>query len=164
MRRARRLTAKRSQKEMIKTGDHSLVPVETPQQWQAYHDIRRRILWENRGQFGVYQPDHPDERKPGNHPMLLLFRGEPIGVVRIDVDQVAAEATMRRVAIIETEQRRGHGRVLVRLVEEFAATHGCKYVIVASAEDAVRFYEKCGYARVAPGTKRMAKRLPETDC
>ena len=142
---------------MMNSDMHKLIPVDTPEQWRTYDDMRRRILWESRGQFGVYQENHPDERKPGNHPMLLLSEGDAIGVVRIDIDRDAAEATMRRVAITEAEQRRGHGRALVQLVEEFAASKGCRRVIVGSAEDAQRFYEKCGYTTCAPGSKQMRK-------
>ena len=147
---------------MMDTDAHRLLPVDTHDQWRTYDDMRRRMLWENRGLFGVYQENHPDERKPRNHPMLLLFHGDPIGVVRIDIDRDAAEATMRRVAITETEQRRGHGRALVQLVEQFAAREGCRRVIVGSAEDAQRFYEKCGYTTRAPGSKQMWKDI--SDC
>jgi N-acetylglutamate synthase-like GNAT family acetyltransferase len=140
-----------------------LVPVETPERWRAYHDMRRRILWEARGKSD-YQEDHPDEHKPCNHPMLLLSRGEPIGVVRIDLDQRNGQATMRRVAIAESEQRRGHGRTLIRLVEDFALRHGCPRVVVASAGDATGFYEKCGYSAVSPNSKHMLKELTERNC
>lgn len=148
---------------MTKTYMHTLAPVRTREQWRAYHDMRRRILWENRGRYGVYEENHPDEYKPGNHPMLLLFRGEPIGVVRIDVDYKAAQAIMRRIAITEIEQRRGHGRVLIQLVEEFSTNEGCCRVIVASAEDAQQFYEKCGYKARAPGAKQMWKDISECE-
>lgn len=121
--------------------------------------MRRRILWENRGQFGVYRDDLPDEYAPANHPMLLLFGNRRVGVVRIDLDPARQQAQMRRMAITETEQRRGHGRRLVDLIERFAAEHACFRILVSSAPDAVGFYEKCGFTRFAPGSLNLAKNL-----
>ena len=45
----------------------------TEQEWASFHRIRRSVLFEKRGLIGVYDPNHPDDRKPTNHPMLLLF-------------------------------------------------------------------------------------------
>lgn len=140
-----------------------LVPVETPTQWRVYHDMRRRILWEARGKSD-YREDHPDEHKPCNHPMLLLSGGRPIGVVRVDLDQATGQATMRRVAILESEQRRGHGRALVRLVEIFASQQGCRRVVVASAGDATGFYRKCGYRTFSSEPKHMLKERAQLNC
>jgi hypothetical protein len=52
---------------------------------RVYHDIRREVLFEARGQFGVYNENHPDDVAAGNHAKLLLHRGHPVGVIRIDV-------------------------------------------------------------------------------
>jgi GNAT superfamily N-acetyltransferase len=123
--------------------DHELVTPTGDIQQRAYHDIRRQVLFEARGQFGVYQDDRPDERAPGNHPKLLLYRGEPIGVVRIDVD--ATTALCRRVAIRMDVQGRGHGRVLLSLVQQFARDKGCVRLAAHVAPDAVEFYQRCGF-------------------
>ncbi len=97
--------------------DYKLSPVATPEEWKTYHDIRRKILWENRGKFGEYQENHPDELHHQNHPMLLYYKGAPVGGVRIDLDPEMRQAGMRRVAIVEDQQRLGHGHKLVELVE-----------------------------------------------
>jgi GNAT superfamily N-acetyltransferase len=123
--------------------DHELVTPTDGVEWRAYHDIRRRVLFEARGQFGVYQEDHPDERAPGNHPKLLLYRGEPVGVVRIDLDRTTA--ICRRVAIRPDVQRRGHGRMLLTLAQQFARGKGCGQLSSFVAPDAVGFYERCGF-------------------
>ena len=123
--------------------DHQLITPADDTEWRAYHDIRRRVLFEARGQFGVYQEDRPDERAVGNHPKLLLYGGEPIGVVRIDVDAITA--ICRRVAIRPDVQRLGHGRVLLSLVQQFARDKGCGLLASYVAPDAVGFYERCGF-------------------
>jgi GNAT superfamily N-acetyltransferase len=81
--------------------------------WSAYHRIRRTVLFEQRGLFGQYDPDHPDEHKPGNYPKLLTRETTYIGVVRIDVE--GELALLRRVAIDQPWQRQGYGRLLIAL-------------------------------------------------
>ena len=125
------------------TTEHALITPTNRAEWRAYHDIRRRVLFEARGQFGVYQEDHPGENAPGNHPKLLRYRDEAIGVVRIDVDGVTA--ICRRVAIRSDVQGSGHGRVLLSLVQQFAQEQGCTRLTSHGAPDAVEFYERCGF-------------------
>src|SRR5262245_56858323 len=94
--------------------------------WRAYHRIRRKVLFENRGQFGVYDENHPDEHRAGNHPLLLIHNDEPIGVIRVDITNT--QAIFRRVAIREDLQRSGHGRMLLALAESFARREGCNKI------------------------------------
>jgi GNAT superfamily N-acetyltransferase len=118
--------------------------------WAAYHRIRRTILFERRGMFGVYDPNHPEDRAPGHlfFPKILAHRGEYIGTVRIDLaDDIAY---LRRVAIDEPWQRQGFGRELIRLAEAFARDGGARRVESDVAVDAVAFYAKCGYQVLAP--------------
>jgi GNAT superfamily N-acetyltransferase len=122
-------------------------PVEADE-WRAYHDIRRHVLFEARGAFGVYDEHRPDERAPGHHPKLLLHRGEPVGVVRIDVAGI--DAVLRRVAIRADVQRRGHGRALLALVEQFARSEACERLTSHVAPDAFVFYVKCGFSLEEP--------------
>jgi GNAT superfamily N-acetyltransferase len=128
----------------LESTDYSLVSAVNADEWRAYHDIRRRVLFEARGQFGVYDENHPDERVPGNHPRLLRYRNDAIGVVRIDV--AGTVAILRRVAIRADVQRQGHGRVLLALVEDFARGKGCERLASYVATDAVGFYRKCGFS------------------
>jgi GNAT superfamily N-acetyltransferase len=116
------------------------------EEWEAYHGIRRKVLFENRGRFGVYDKNHPDESREGNYPLILLLGGEAIGVIRVDID--GEKAIFRRVAIREDLQRAGHGRALLALAESFAQTKGRHHVWSDVAPDAVGFYERCGYSPV----------------
>lgn len=119
----------------------------TPQddeEWRAFHAIRRRVLFENRGKNETYIENHPDDSKPANHPLILLYGDEVIGVLRLDI--AAPVAWLRRVAIRDDLQRQGHGRALLRLAEAFAAAQGCDEIRSNAAVEAVEFYERCGYA------------------
>ena len=110
-----------------------------------YHAIRRKVLFENRGQFGIHDENYPEEFETVNHPLILIYKGVPIGVIRIDIE--LSVAWFRRVAVREELQRAGHGRVLLRLAEAFARDQGCDEVRSNVAADAVGFYERCGYLR-----------------
>jgi GNAT superfamily N-acetyltransferase len=134
----------------------------TAEDWERYHAIRRRVLFEARGRGHLYNAHHPDERRPENHPKLLLHTGDTIGVVRIDL--TPPRAIFRRVAVREDVQRRGHGRALLALAEEFARAHGCSEVMSFVDPDAVGFYAKCGFAVIGADAHRgatvpMAKQL-----
>ena len=117
----------------------------------------------------MYDENHPDKFLRDNHPMLLFFWGNPVGVVRIDIVRDENRAIMRRVAIKESEQRKGHGRKLVELVEQFARDEGGKLMTVSESSDAVEFYKRCGYRELdemgqsrLTGNVKMAKRLTST--
>lgn len=123
---------------------HELRAPETNTEWLAFHDIRRKVLFENRGKDD-YLENHPDDTKIGNHPLVLVHKGEVIGVVRVDVSE--SQAWLRRVAIREDLQRQGHGKVLLQLAEKFAKTANCSEVRTNAAVESVGFYERCGYVR-----------------
>lgn len=113
------------------------------EEWRTYHAIRRRVLFENRGLFGVYDENHPDTFLPSNHPFLLFLEGEAIGAIRVDVD--GHRAILRQIAIREDVQRKGHGRVMLSLAEGFAQKKGCHHIRIYSAPDAASFYTRCHY-------------------
>ena len=128
---------------MSEMKEHKLVTPTGVAEWRAYHDIRRQVLFEARGRVGVYDETRADEHAPGNHPKLLLYRGDPVGVVRIDIHD--AEAIIRRVAVRSEVQRLGHGRVLLSLAQQFAQDKGCGRLVSHVAPDAVEFYRRCGF-------------------
>jgi GNAT superfamily N-acetyltransferase len=126
------------------TTEYELVSPTDEGAWRRYHDIRREVLFEARGRFGVYNENHPDDKVDGHHAKLLLHRGDPVGVVRIDIS--GEDAVLRRVAVCSDAQRRGHGRALLSLAQQFAVANGCGRLASHVAPDAVRFYEKCGFS------------------
>lgn len=124
---------------------HELRSPRTDEEWRAFHAIRRKVLFENRGKTETYTEDHPDDAKPGNHPLIFLYQGVVIGVIRVDVN--GTTAWFRRVAVREDVQRLGHGRVLLELAEAFAESQRCTEVRSNAAVEALGFYERCGFTR-----------------
>lgn len=142
--------------------EHELRAPANENEWRALHDIRRKVLFENRGKLGTYIENHPDDFKAGHHPLVLVYRGVVIGVVRVEVCE--RRAWFRRVAIRDDLQRMGHGRALLRLAEAFAKAEGCDETLSNAAVEAVGFYERCGYMRDVsetgpPNSVRMHKLL-----
>jgi N-acetylglutamate synthase-like GNAT family acetyltransferase len=119
---------------------YQLIKVTASNHWQAYHNIRRKVLWENRGKTN-YDDKHPDEHLPNHHPLLLLLNDEPIGTTRLD-DLKNGIGVVRLVAISDDFQKSGHGRQLSLLVEDFARALGIKTLYVNAAPEALGFYKK----------------------
>jgi GNAT superfamily N-acetyltransferase len=120
----------------------------TDRDWASYHAIRRRVLFELRGNGGAYDEHHPDETRPGHHPLLFWAAGSPVGVIRIDVD--GSRAIFRRVAIRDDLQRRGYGRQLLEAAEQFARQQGCTQIESHVDPTAVNFYQRCGFFLANP--------------
>jgi GNAT superfamily N-acetyltransferase len=123
--------------------EHRLRAPAGAEEWRTYHAIRRKVLFENRGLIGVYDEHHPDEFASDHYPMLLLHEGEPIAVIRIDID--GQIAVFRRVAVRDDVQRCGHGKVMLSLAEDFARSRGCGFAKSFVDPQAVGFYERCGF-------------------
>ena len=125
----------------MQSSQYFLRPPQDDGEWRSYHAIRRKVLFDRRGQ--PYDEHHPDEFCAGNHPLVLFHRGEPVGVMRIDIDLPVA--IFRRVAIREDMQRKGHGTVMLELAKRFACDNGCSLIRSFVNPEAVGFYERCGF-------------------
>jgi GNAT superfamily N-acetyltransferase len=123
-------------------------------EWATYHHIRRQVLFELRGRGSSYDADHPDEHRTGHYPLVLWADGAAVGVLRVDI--TGTVAIFRRVAVHPELQRRGYGRELLRLAEEFARGHGCTRIESHVDPDAVAFYQRCGFMELTDS------RRPET--
>jgi GNAT superfamily N-acetyltransferase len=143
-------------------GPFHLRPPSSPADWEAYHRIRKEVLLEAQ----KYAVEHSNEEAPGCHPMLLWLDQQPVGSIRIDIDD-QGRAGLRLVAVHPELQQRGCGRALLRLAEEFARSHGCTRTVLYSTLDAVGFYAKSGYCEedwddvYVSGIVQMAKLLCE---
>ena len=148
--------------QMTHPEDYELRKVVTPADWSSYHRFRRTVLFEARKRFGVYNENHPDDRNHAHHPLLLVFRGEIVGAVRLDC-LAGGTGIVRQVAIDGPAQGAGHGRMLVSLLEERALTLGVAVLEVNSAREAMGFYQRLGShlidgAREWPLLRRQIKR------
>jgi GNAT superfamily N-acetyltransferase len=117
--------------------------VESDEELESYHAIREQVLWNARGRAGSYDRHHPEEQKSGHYPLILLRDGEPLAVVRVDVEPPLA--WFRLVAVREDEQRRGYGRYLLESAEQFAVAQGCTCLRSNVDHNAIGFYVRLGF-------------------
>lgn len=133
----------------------------------GYHSLRRKVLWEARGRSD-YNEAHADEYVPANHPLLLKLDGRPIGTTRLD-DFGDGRGAVRLVAIAVDVRRRGHGRALSELVENYVRRLRLKTLLVNADPAAIGYYEKMGwkaclwdeaeFTGIASDCKQMSKAI-----
>ena len=121
-----------------------LRPPESPEDWAAYHEIRRRAIFEAYLPDKVYQVDHPDEQAEGNFPLVLTKDGKIVGCVRVDLYD-AERAALRLLAVAPEAQRQGHGEALLALIDDFVRSHGRRRIVLHGNPETVGFYLRNGY-------------------
>jgi GNAT superfamily N-acetyltransferase len=125
-------------------GCYRLQPVQSPQDWAAYHAIRSEAIFAALLPGQAYDESDPDELRPGNLPHVLVHDGGVVGTVRIDlIDET--QAGLRLIGIRPDVQRQGHGAVLLALAEEAARALGRTEVVINAHPTSLRFYLANGY-------------------
>ncbi|MUO79987.1 GNAT family N-acetyltransferase [Agrobacterium vitis] len=123
-----------------------LVRVSSQPEWEAYHQIRRHVLFDLRGLSG-YDEHHPDDRKPEHLPLIFVDGDEFVGAVRLDLTG-NGNGVVRTVAIVAERQRQGIGRAMMTDVERLAMAQEAFRLEAHAAPDAVGFYHKIGWELV----------------
>jgi GNAT superfamily N-acetyltransferase len=119
------------------------VPLSDPAHRAPYHDIRRIELFE-RYAGPRYDPNVADETLPQNLGHVLLFDGEVIGTLRLDlIDR--RRAGLRLIAVKEGYKRRGCGEVMLARAEALVAAYDRTSIVINAARPAARFYLDRGY-------------------
>ena len=152
---------------VISVERYDLRPVRSPCEWDAYHAIRQDAI------FAALLPGQPydecdaAEFAPGHFPHVLVYDGEIIGTVRIDLIG-EKEVGLRLIGVRGDLQRRGHGRALLRFAEQAARALGKTEIVINAHPSSLAFYVANGYREGAwddagpprPGLIRVGKRLP----
>ncbi|ASS47846.1 MAG: hypothetical protein A3D31_18530 [Candidatus Fluviicola riflensis] len=126
--------------------------IRTPQtdaEWEAYYDLRYRVLREPLGK------ERSSERNDGDATGIhfALFDGESIlAVARLDkVSELICQ--VRFVAVETTIQGKGLGKRIMDEVEKRGVEEGYTKLILHARDYALPFYEKLGYALLGPSYK-----------
>lgn len=122
---------------------------ETAQEWDAYYDLRYRIL------RAPLNQERGTERNEGDATGIhfALYEQETlIAVSRLDkLEQNIFQA--RWVAVEKNQQGKGFGKQIMIEMEEKVKLLGGKTMMLQARDYAVDFYLKLGYTIVAPSFK-----------
>lgn len=122
---------------------------QTPKEWDAYYDLRYRILREPLGK------ERGSERNDGDASGIhfaLYENDQLIAAARLDrVDETVCQA--RFVAVELHLQGKGYGKKIMTALENEASGLGYQKLILHARDYALPFYEKLGYTLVGPSYK-----------
>jgi GNAT superfamily N-acetyltransferase len=138
---------------------YALQLVRSPQEWSAYHAIRRDAIFSVLLPGQAYDEHDPDEFEHRHLAHVLIRDGEIIGTVRIDLVG-ESQAGLRLIAIRRDLQRQGHGSILLSLAEGAARSLGRTEVVINAHPTSLTFYLANGYRE---GEWRDSKPVPAVD-
>jgi predicted GNAT family N-acyltransferase len=117
--------------------------------WEAYYDLRYRILREPLGKERGSERNDGDET--GIH-FALAENNVLIAVARLDrLNESVCQA--RFVAVESHLQGKGYGRKIMTALENEAQDLGYQKLILHARDYALPFYERLGYILVGPSYK-----------
>jgi GNAT superfamily N-acetyltransferase len=121
-----------------------MVEIRTPkneQEWNAYYDLRYRILRQPLGQAIGSERNEGDTT--GIH--FALYEEHVVkAIARLDLQEKQV-AQVRFVAVETDVQGKGFGKKIMLATEKEALNRGCKLLILHARENALPFYEGLGY-------------------
>lgn len=115
---------------------------QSPEDFEAYYLLRYEVLRKPWAQPPGSEKD--DNEEESVHAMACNQNGDVLGVCRLQMNS-KEEAQLRFMGVKANTQGTGVGRKLIHFMEEEARQMGASYIILQARENAVPFYEKCGY-------------------
>ena len=122
--------------------NHKIAEPKTAEDWEMYYELRWKVLrapWD--------QPKGSEKEASDASAVNLMILGEdqrPIAVGRVHLEERGL-AQVRFVAVEESMQGKGVGRLLMQELEQRARNLGASKVFLQSRENALEFYRRLGY-------------------
>lgn len=129
-----------------------MVEIRTPQteqEWNAYYDLRFRILREPLNQPRGSEKNDGDAT--GIH-FALFENNILLAIARLDHSD-SSVAQVRFVAVESNQQGKGLGKKIMLAVEEAAKNQQVEKIILHARDYAVDFYLNLGYTLIEPSYK-----------
>ena len=109
---------------------------------------------ELRERFGAFDPPSREElRADARRGVVLVAYENGIAVACGSLRRLeAGTAEVKRMFVVAEARGRGHGRTLLRVLEDAARSMGCRAVVLDTAavlEEAARMYQRAGYDEIA---------------
>ena len=124
-------------------------PPQTEIEWQAYYDLRFRVLREPLGKERGSEKNEGDEL--GTH-FAVFDTSTIVAIARLD-KVGSSTCQVRFVAVESNLQGKGVGKKLMSNVEEFGKKAGFSNMVLHARDYALPFYQKIGYELIGPSYK-----------
>lgn len=109
--------------------------------FKKYFHLRWKIL---RAPWNEPEGSEQDEYEDNSFHIMAIDNNSVIGVARLQNIQ-PGQAQIRYMAVDDTCQNKGIGRLIVEHIESYARNNSISEIILHARENAVGFYEKLGY-------------------
>jgi predicted GNAT family N-acyltransferase len=119
------------------------------EEWDAYYDLRYRILREPLGKERGSERNDGDET---GHHLALYEKGKLFAIARVDL-QSEGVAQVRFVAVEKNVQGKGYGRKIMLACEQKAIELNCHTIILHARDYAVDFYLSLSYRLIEKSYK-----------
>jgi len=120
-----------------------IISPKTREDFKAYYDLRYKVLRES---WGMQRGTEKDDFEPiSDHYMAVDDRtGEIVGVVKL-FEKEPGLGWFSHLAVKDSHQRHGIGKLLINFVEDKAKERGYKALGCLSRLNTTAFFEKEGY-------------------
>lgn len=116
---------------------------QTKEEFKKYYDLRYHVL---RKPLGQVKGTEKDDFEPISQHFMAVddSTGEIVGTIKL-FEKETGIAQFSHLAVLESYQQKGIGRLLVNAVEERASQMGYHTIGSVTRVTAADFYTKCGY-------------------
>lgn len=119
-----------------------IVTPQTEQDWQAYFDLRWRLL---RAPWQQPRGSEQDEfERSAYHVAAKTDNGKTVGVGRIQLI-APQEWQIRYMAVYQTHRGMGVGSMILKQLERYAESQAARRITLNARESAIDFYRKHNY-------------------
>lgn len=122
-----------------------IIEADRPDELDAVYRLRYEVL---RKAWGQPPGTERDETEGESLSFLALVAGIPAGTARLHFNS-PQQAQVRYMAVMDQYQGQGIGRALLEKCEEVAKQQGATEMMLNARQNAIPFYETCGYKIVA---------------
>jgi N-acetylglutamate synthase-like GNAT family acetyltransferase len=117
-------------------------PPSSPAEWDAYFDLRWRIL---RAPWGEPRGSERDSLEDSAiHLLVTDSTGRALACGRLHLNS-PTEAQVRYMAVDDSVQGQGYGSAILAGLEAEAKRFGASRIVLNARDKAIKFYEKHGY-------------------
>ena len=118
-------------------------PPSSQAEWEAYFDLRWRMLRHPWGQPRGSERDSLEDA--AIHLLIMDNAGRALACGRLHLNS-PTEAQVRYMAVDDPVQGQGYGSAILSGLEKEAKRFGASRIVLNARDNAIKFYEKHGYA------------------